>query len=158
MQLFHGGDITSIEDTGLFRGVFATPNEMAARSHGKLNVIEVDDSKVLSDFELNYEVDTNETRAAFEAVCEEEGIDTDSDIIWDAVIEDANVYEMDEADVLEAFEMAIILQDVDLGNASWAAQRMRGQVAKKLGFDAVEMDDEHGNSYLVTRGTFEVQT
>lgn len=153
MQLFHGGDITSIEDTGLFRGAFATPNDMAARSHGKLNVIELE--KVLSDFELNYEIDADETRTAFEAVCEEEGVDAESDIIWDAVIEDANVFEMDEDEVLEAFEMAIILQDVDLGNASWAAQRMRGQVAKKLGFDAVEMDDEHGTIYLVTRGTFE---
>lgn len=32
---------------------------------------------------------------------------------------------------------------------SWEMQRLRGRVAAHLGFDAVEMDDEHGTSYLI---------
>jgi len=31
----------------------------------------------------------------------------------------------------------------------WEMQRLRGRVAVHLGYDAVEMDDEHGTSYLI---------
>lgn len=40
----------------------------------------------------------------------------------------------------------------DLGEASWKAQRLRGEVAKDLGYQAVETSDEHGTSYLVLPG------
>ena len=32
------------------------------------------------------------------------------------------------------------------------AQRLRGQIAKHLGYHAVELEDEHGQSYLTTHG------
>ncbi|PHK54024.1 hypothetical protein CR199_15090, partial [Enterococcus faecium] len=31
----------------------------------------------------------------------------------------------------------------------WEKQRLRGRVAARLGYDAVEMDDGHGTSYLI---------
>ena len=42
-----------------------------------------------------------------------------------------------------------LLKSTDLGEASWEAQRLRGVIAKKQGFHAVAMPDEHGTSYLV---------
>lgn len=154
MELYHGhaGSISKVEDMGLFRGVFASACEMAAGSHGELHVADLDEDKILTDYALNYELDHDEVKAAFEAVCAEENVDAESDLIWEAVIEDANVFDMDEEEVLEAFEMAMIGEDASIGMASWVAQRMRGQVARKLGYLAVEMDDEHGTSYLVLPG------
>ena len=152
MELYHGGSASKVEDSGLFRGVFASACEDVASSHGDLNKAEIEDEKILSDYSLNYELDHNEVRAAFEAVCGEEGVDAESDLIWKAVIEDADVFEMDESEALESFEMAMIGEDESIGMASWAAQRMRGRVARKLGYLAVEMDDEHGTSYLVLPG------
>ena len=35
------------------------------------------------------------------------------------------------------------------GDAEWEMQRLRGRVTAHLGFDAVEMEDEHGTSYLI---------
>ncbi|MHB0554234.1 AcrIF11 family anti-CRISPR ADP-ribosyltransferase [Escherichia coli] len=35
------------------------------------------------------------------------------------------------------------------GAYSWELQRLRGRVAACLGFDAIEMNDEHGTSYLI---------
>ncbi|EOZ7525324.1 hypothetical protein O8E95_001393 [Enterobacter quasiroggenkampii] len=35
------------------------------------------------------------------------------------------------------------------GDVGWEMQRLRGRVAAHLGFDAVEMEDEHGTSYLI---------
>ena len=152
MELYHGGSVSNVEDGGLFRGVFASACEDVASSHGYLHKSEIEDDKILTDYSLNYELDHSEVRAAFEAVCAEEGVDAESDLIWEAVIEEADVFEMDEYDVLESFEMAMIGEDESVGMASWVAQRMRGQVARKLGYIAVEMDDEHGTSYLVLPG------
>jgi len=151
MELYHGGNVSRVEDKGFFRGVFASVREDAAASHGDLHTVEIDDDQILTDYSLNYELDHDEVKEAFEAVCSEEGVDAESDLIWEAVIEDADVFRMDECDVLEAFEMAM-LGDEELYMASWVAQRMRGQVARKLGYIAVEMDDEHGTSYLVLPG------
>lgn len=36
---------------------------------------------------------------------------------------------------------------------SWECQILRGKIARKLGYSAVEMDDEHGTSWLVFPGT-----
>jgi hypothetical protein len=38
---------------------------------------------------------------------------------------------------------------MDCADASWECQRLRGVVAKKLGFKAAEMIDEHGTVYLI---------
>ena len=40
----------------------------------------------------------------------------------------------------------------DVGELSWMIQRLRGQAAKAAGFDAVEMSDEFGVSYLLLPG------
>lgn len=152
MELYHGGKISKVEDKGLFRGIFASACQVAAGSHGDLHTVELNDDQILTDYSLNYELDHDEVKGAFEAVCAEESVDAESELIWEAVIEDADVFEMNEDEVLEAFEMAMIGEDASLGMASWVAQRMRGQVARKLGYLAVEMDDEHGTSYLVLPG------
>ncbi|EFN9336274.1 hypothetical protein D3084_24465, partial [Escherichia coli] len=41
-------------------------------------------------------------------------------------------------------------QTPDINGAySWELQRLRGRVAAYLGFDAIEMNDEYGTSYLI---------
>lgn len=152
MELYHGGNISKVEDKGLFRGAFASAREESAVSHGNLHMVELSEDQILTDYSLNYELDHDQVKAAFEAVCAEERVDAESDLIWDSVIEDASLFDMDEDEVLEAFEMALIGEDESIGMASWISQRMRGQVARKLGYLAVEMDDEHGTSYLVLPG------
>lgn len=42
-----------------------------------------------------------------------------------------------------------MLGETDLGFAGWESQRIRGVIAKKLGYKAVSTKDEHGVSYLV---------
>lgn len=72
--------------------------------------------------------------------------DDDIDLAYAAIIEGKDNDNMDKDDVLRIFE-----QDT-LGEASWEAQRIRGRIAAKLGYQAVEMEDEHGISYLITPG------
>lgn len=151
MKLYHGGEIELVEDSGLFRGVFASARDEAARSHGRLHYVDIDDAHILTNYALNYELEHDAVKAAFRAVCKEEGVDPDSEIAWAAVVEDEDVFDMDACEVLEAFEPAMIGEE-SVGMAGWVAQRMRGQVARKLGYQAVEMNDEHGTSYLVLPG------
>lgn len=62
---------------------------------------------------------------------------------WKAIIEETR----------DAGEMALAARLADdFGDAGWEAQRLRGQIAKRLGYDAIEMSDEHGTSYLITSG------
>ena len=42
-----------------------------------------------------------------------------------------------------------IIKDALFRTYSWELQRLRGHVAAYLGFDAIEMNDEHGTSYLI---------
>jgi hypothetical protein len=46
----------------------------------------------------------------------------------------------------------------DLGEASWEAQNLRGQIAVDQGFDAVEMDDEFGTSIMIPLGSKAVKS
>ena len=41
---------------------------------------------------------------------------------------------------------------VEDSGESWECQILRGEIARRLGFAAVEMSDEHGTSYLVFSG------
>lgn len=64
------------------------------------------------------------------------------DDLYDIILDDKNVFDkpLNPLDV-EGFE--------DLGEASWEAQRLRGKYAADHDFDAVEMDDEFGTSFLI---------
>ena len=62
--------------------------------------------------------------------------------VFKAVVDDAS-HKIDGDDLMRIFRAD------SLGEASWEAQRLRGQLAKELGYRAIAMSDEHGTSYLV---------
>lgn len=128
-----------------FGGIFASPSRTVAESHGE-NVfsIEINEENILSSYHLVYEVEYAETMAALENAIGRELSEDECDMFWAAVIEEK---EVDEDALCEALGFD------DYAEASWECQRLRGQVAAQLGFKAVEMQDEHGTSYLVLPGS-----
>ena len=150
-RLYHGGygdeSLTVLDNEGLFDGIFASGSKSSAASHGKdLYYTDINDNDILSQDELSYEIDPAATEAALrKAYPNYENLsDSEKDIVWDSVIEDkANDYWDDLVDIFGS---------EDGGYASWEAQRLRGRVAGELGYKAVEMDDEHGTSYLILPG------
>lgn len=127
-----------------FGGIFASPRRVAAESHGE-NVfyIEIPDSLILESYHLTYEIESERTIAALEKAFGRALSEEEQDFLWDAVIEEKSV---DEDFLCELLELE------DAAEAGWECQRLRGQVARNLGFQAVEMEDEHGTSYLVLPG------
>lgn len=151
IELFHGSpeDSLSVVDDrsdSRFGGVFASGQRSAAASHGENTVysIRVPRSSVLRSYELLYEIPNEDVEAALRKAMpwlEDE----DYDLAYLAVVEDKS-HKLDEGDLLRIF------REDDAGQAGFEAQRVRGQVARELGYQAVEMDDEHGTSYLVLPG------
>ena len=128
MNLFHGSEteIQEITESGIFGGLFATSSESSASSHGRiLHTIEA--SRVLTDYELNYEIE-----GAWEAALE----------ICDGDEEKAEAIMSAGCESLESCDPE------DAAEQGWELQRLRGLLASRLGFDAVEMLDEHGTVYL----------
>lgn len=126
--LFHGSPetITEIHGEGLFGGLFASANCAAAKSHGAtLHVIE--SPRHLTDFALNYEVE-----GAYDVALEL--------VDGDEATADAIMSKRCEA-----------LDDSD-GEQGWEFQRLRGELARRLGYTSVEMEDEHGTTYLCLPG------
>ena len=160
MKLYHGsnsGSIDEVSDEGLFGGVFAG-DQGSAESHittsgGVLHEIEIPEEKVLTQRAFNYDLPFEEVRGALKRVASNNYLNVDDDtldLLYSLIIEEKNVFDFpDEGPVLKALDMASF---EDLGEASWKAQRLRGEVAKDLGYQAVETSDEHGTSYLVLPG------
>lgn len=155
LRLFHGGsgdsasgqDFEVVPSGGNFDGFFASANERkswGAHGSGHDYFMDIPIEKVLSNYQLNYEIPYDQTLAAFEKFTGISEGDPGFDAAWTAVIEDKSEAVLDE--LLDAFGMN------DFGEAGWLAQKYRGQVARELGFSAVEMSDEHGTSYLVVPG------
>jgi hypothetical protein len=77
--------------------------------------------------------------------------------IKDVALNDRNIFNMIDPDTNNPTEeLQSILKSLgtdDLGEASWELQKIRGSIAKELGFKAVTMSDEQGLSYFLTPGT-----
>lgn len=151
IDLYHGSykPVEAINDSGVFGGLFASGRKEAAASHGKfLHKITLGKDEVLTQSDLNYSLDYEDVK---KALTKHLKVKTPSDdqleTAWKAVIEDkANDGSIDED------ELSQVLWGDGAAELGWEAQRVRGQVAKALGFKAVEMSDEHGTSYLVLPG------
>lgn len=138
-RLFHGSyeHVKEIRDEGLFGGVFASAMRIAAASHGDvLHRIDLPASEIMTQAQIE-DVSDDDLKAVARWVD-----DDDIDRLRELVVDEAPV---DDDDIR-------ILRSGDVGEASWEAQRLRGALAKLKGFKAVEMDDEHGTSYLVLPG------
>jgi hypothetical protein len=149
--LIHGSNsgqpIRQIKDSGVFGGLFASPSENSAASHGReLYRMTVPDDSVMHgagdvdwDAALKTAKQTLAKGSSAETVEELADMALYSKSAWNA--------SMDQDAMLAA------LRAQDVGEADWALQQLRGQIAKNAGFRAVSMPDEHGMSYLVFPGT-----
>lgn len=126
MIQYHGShkQLSEVTATGMFGGVFAA-SEQAALSHGSV-LHEIESPRPLTDYELNYEVE-----GAYDVALELCGGDESrADSIMSAGCES------DDADAEEG----------------WELQRLRGQLAARLGYTSIEMKDEHGTTWLCLPG------
>lgn len=132
MELFHGSNekISEILAEGMFGGIFAATNEGAARSHGE-SLYVIESPRHLSDYALNYEVE-----GAYELAVELAGGDEN---IADAIMSRG----------CETLENCAADEAAEQG---WEFQRLRGVLARRLGYTSVEMLDEHGTTYLCLPG------
>lgn len=150
ITLYHGSHENALPEIqaedrigNLFDGLFFSGSKNAAASHGSGEpfAIEMPESSIASTADLaSADVETVRSLLA-----EESGESSSSiiDDLYEAVINEGNT---------ESLEGRIDTRSTsgELGaDTSWEVQRLRGRVAKALGFKAVEMDDEHGTSYLV---------
>lgn len=148
-RFFHGSpesDLREVEDRGMFGGVFAGAG---ANSHvgrdGALYYADIPEDAILTHQALNYDINYDDQVAALRKSMPRLS-DDDLDLAYEVVIEQKDVWGRDWDDVERVFG------GDDFGEASWEGQRIRGQVAKRLGYKAVEMDDEHGTSWLLLPG------
>jgi hypothetical protein len=128
-ELFHGSfdeNLTEIHADGLFGGVFAG-TDTVAESHGKF-VYRIESPRPLTNFELNYQIE-GVWATALEIAAGDESI-------AEAICEPDCHYAKARFD----------------GDLSWKLQKMRGQLAAKLGYTSVEMRDEHGTTWLCLPG------
>ena len=156
LRLYHGGSeegFTSVPDSSTtagfsFDGLFAHPEKRSswgAHGNGSNYFADIKEPEILTQNALDYHIPYENTVAALKKAMPWLN-DNDVDLAHSAVIEDKNVHDMDANDVSRVFRAD------DPGQASWEAQRLRGNVARNLGYKAVEMGDEHGTSYLMMPG------
>lgn len=146
VRLYHGGGDPGFEkvpEGGRFDGFFALPDEVGGHGIGHNYFADIPQEKILTNYDLNYELPLNKVVDAFEKTTGIKQNDPRFDSAWKAIIEETR----------DANEMALAAKLADdFGDAGWEAQRLRGQIAKRLGYDAIEMSDEHGSSYLIVSG------
>lgn len=130
MKTYHGSNekITFINDEGMFEGLFSSSCVRAAWSHGD-RLYEITSPMRLEDFDLNYIL---------------EGA-------WDAALEICGGDEARAEAIMSPNCLAPEDAD-DPGEEGWELQRLRGALAKKLGYTSVEMRDEHGTTWLCLPG------
>jgi len=132
MEIYHGShenNLSKIDDGGLFGGIFGTSDAGAALSHGYY-LYTITAPKVLTHNYLIWHLTEDELETAQKVVDRSFARRRYSlDDLVEAVIEDGQIEDMT---LDEIFEL----------------QALRGKIAKALGYDAVEMSDEHGTSYL----------
>jgi hypothetical protein len=137
------GEIRKGGDGNIFDGLFASYGDESNYGGIKQVTYEVDKNKIMdsSDADDRYEDTMTFIKSKYP--------DADEDALEDLysiIAEDSNVFEMSN-NPLEDYGYD------DLGEASWEGQRKRGELAKFLGFDAVDVSDEFGTSVLIPFGT-----
>ncbi|WP_440487228.1 hypothetical protein [Serratia nevei] len=149
MKLFHGSysstapiiKIGAYAMTGdnVFDGIFASDDAEVAGSHG---------SNVFA-YTVDSIADSNTLNERIEEVISFLGGEVKAD--YDTLDALASAIADDDCESWEQFESILAPRSCADAFAAvcWEMQRLRGRVAARLGYDAVEMDDEHGTSYLI---------
>lgn len=147
VRLYHGSRSSNpieVNNGGLFGGVFSSADKSSALSHGdNIHYLDIPKSKIADSHNLDVKNIYSELKNSIPGIKKSE-----LDEIRDIVVYDKNLFNssIPEDRIMDIFSAS------DLGEASWNAQRIRGEIAKKLGFSAVKMNDEHGISYLILPG------
>lgn len=135
-----------VTNTGMFGGVFAGYDEGGMFGEYEhtitLNKAGILDHDAFS--HLAYARDDEPEYTQFQeaiSVLRHYVSEDDTDELWSLVAE-----ETDDQ------ERAAELLSVDAMDASWKIQAIRGEIARKLGYQAVECEDETGTSILVLWG------
>lgn len=145
MKLYHGSMIEHLvisnSDTGLgydFGAVFFARTYRTAKGYGDyVYQCEIDSNDIFLNEVLPY-LEDGAAGTALREVMAERGIDEiHFALCWQAVVSE-------ELDFQEREDWADLL-GMDEDDAGWEAQSMRIAFARKLGFKAVEMDDECGS-------------
>jgi len=141
----HGSNekITEIKKDGLFDGIFGSAGEMSNQGGEIQNTFYPRKGKVAKrgDVSFDYDKTVDYLKKEFPDADEQK-----IEQIYDLTADDKNIFEYGDNPFLEyGYE--------DLGEASWYAQKIRGQIAVNQGFDAVAMSDEFGTSYLIPFGS-----
>jgi len=151
VDFFHGSPETAptfkIDESPrrVYSGIFGTKNNQIAKSHGEnLYTVKVPENKILSNYELNYEIPYEKVSSIIKKLHPH----GDQDIAHHLIVEDGDVFKTDPQ------ELERIFRTSDAGEAGWAAQDSKGKLAKALGYDAVQTPDEHGEgTHLIVNGT-----
>lgn len=133
----HPSEIEPYDERGpfnIFGGVFGSTKREVAESHG--------------DFIKKYDVDAGMML---------EQRDLDNDEISVQLAKRLGISQDEAYDVLTSYkrdefsndDAARLLRMSDAGEAGWDMQAKIGDAARKAGYDAVELPDEHGTSILV---------
>lgn len=149
MKLFHGSysstapiiKIGAYAMTGdnVFDGIFASDDAEVAGSHGS-NVYAYTVASIADSNTLNERIEEVLSFLGGEVKADYDTLDALASAIAD-----------DDCESWEQFESILAPRSCADAFAAvcWEMQRLRGRVAARLGYDAVEMDDEHGTSYLI---------
>jgi len=141
----HEASPITVKDEGKFGGIFAgTEGGMYGPSRHE---VVLDKEKILTHQMFDYDIDYDEAKKAIKKSTPWLD-DADIDEIYPYISEDSSsdIFSLDEDELYKFF------RETDPAEASWEAQRIRGQTAKNLGYDAVEMRDETGIATLVLPG------
>ena len=153
-QIFPYGELRDGGGENLFGGIFGSFDPNVAGSHG---------SNVREYLTRNY-VPSDDFR--FDVLYGDDATGLVQDIFSDTMNKSLSSEEAQEMlDLLaggkgifvEAPDMGIdrlseIMGSTDLGEIDFALQGLRGELARRKGYDAVGMPDEHGESVLLLRG------
>lgn len=155
MKLYHGSKENNLQykadaACNIYNGsLFFSDSENSAGSHGSyVYSVEIDENDILEHDELvamQYTDDVNIFEMLKEiAIDAGFNIDTDEKLerLAELVIDNIGIYNWTDEDIelLNAFDITYV---------GWEAQRLRSMLAQKLGYNAVEVRDEHGISYMV---------
>jgi hypothetical protein len=154
IRLFHGSpqkDLKTIENKGIFGGIFANQESKSALSHGdNLYYTDIPKSSILQDFSnlpINKVKDFVKNNVANNSLLKTKN-NSYVDELADLIIKGKSGFNsrIPEQDLLK------ILRTDDIGEASWELQRLRGKLASQFGYKVAEMPDEHGISHLILPG------
>ncbi|WP_018125160.1 hypothetical protein [Desulfovibrio oxyclinae] len=141
----------SSEFDNRFGGIFASPERAVAESHGE-TVFEMSLGRYISADDFRhlafYSDHAEDVAALMLAEIDDERCvsDINADLMLELVAEDENVFDLDNevaSELLEQFGFD------SLGELSWDIQGLKGEICRRMGFDSVGMEDEHGESILV---------